>query len=181
MTACRGSRGKPVHRKRSRRWRVRSHGHATFGSALGAGHNQLGRKRVQRPAEVRQASQHTQGGGAVNDTPVLSIVIPVYNEEESVLPLYRSNQAACDPLGKTYEMIFVDDGSEDGTYGILEQIHRRDARVKVIRFRKNFGQTAAMTAGFAYARGEVIISMDGDLQNDPADIPKLLEKLEEGF
>jgi glycosyltransferase involved in cell wall biosynthesis len=117
----------------------------------------------------------------VNDTPVLSIVIPVYNEEESVLPLYRSNQAACDPLGKTYEMIFVDDGSEDGTYGILEQIHRRDARVKVIRFRKNFGQTAAMTAGFAYARGEVIISMDGDLQNDPADIPKLLEKLEEGF
>jgi glycosyltransferase involved in cell wall biosynthesis len=117
----------------------------------------------------------------VSDTPVLSIVIPVYNEEESVLPLYQSNQAACDPLGKAYEIIFVDDGSEDGTYGILAQIHRRDARVKVIRLRKNFGQTAAMTAGFAHARGDVIISMDGDLQNDPADIPTLLAKLEEGF
>jgi glycosyltransferase involved in cell wall biosynthesis len=120
-------------------------------------------------------------GGAVSERPILSIVIPVYNEEESVQPLYQSNRQACDPLGKPYEIIFVDDGSEDGTYGILAQIHRRDARVKVIRFRKNFGQTAAMTAGFAYAKGEVIISMDGDLQNDPADIPKLLAKLEEGF
>ena len=111
----------------------------------------------------------------------LSIVIPVYNEEKSVQPLYRSIQKACDPLGRAYEMIFVDDGSQDGTFGILETIHRQDARVKVVRLRKNFGQTAAMTAGFAYAKGDVIISMDGDLQNDPADIPRLLSKLEEGF
>lgn len=117
----------------------------------------------------------------MDDKPELSIVIPVYNEEKSVQPLYRSTQRACDALGRAYEMIFVDDGSHDGTFGILEKIHRQEARVKVIRLRKNFGQTAAMTAGFAYAKGEVIISMDGDLQNDPADIPKLLAKLEEGF
>jgi glycosyltransferase involved in cell wall biosynthesis len=111
----------------------------------------------------------------------LSIVIPVYNEEESVQPLYWSAHKACDSLGRTYEVIFVDDGSQDGTFGILEKIHRQDARVKVVRLRKNFGQTAAMAAGFAYAKGEVIISMDGDLQNDPADIPRLISKLEEGF
>jgi glycosyltransferase involved in cell wall biosynthesis len=117
----------------------------------------------------------------MSDRPTLSIVIPVYDEEESVEPLYRRTQKACDALGRAYEIIFVDDGSQDGTFGILESLHGQDARVKVVRLRKNFGQTAAMTAGFAYAKGEVIISMDGDLQNDPADIPKLLSKLEEGF
>ena len=113
--------------------------------------------------------------------PGLSIVIPVYDEAENVEPLYRRIKQACDRLGRAYEMIFVDDGSQDGTFSILESIHRQDARVKVIRLRKNFGQTAAMTAGFAYAKGEVIISMDGDLQNDPVDIPRLLSKLAEGF
>jgi glycosyltransferase involved in cell wall biosynthesis len=117
----------------------------------------------------------------MRDRPTLSMVIPVYNEEESVQPLYRRTQKACDPLGMVYEIIFVDDGSQDGTFGILAEIHRRDARVKVLRLRKNFGQTAAMAAGFAYAKGDVIISLDGDLQNDPADIPRLLAKLEEGF
>ena len=111
----------------------------------------------------------------------LSIVIPVYDEAENVEPLYRCIKQACDRLGRAYEMIFVDDGSQDGTFSMLESIHRQDARVKVIRLRKNFGQTAAMTAGFAYAKGEVIISMDGDLQNDPVDIPRLLSKLAEGF
>jgi glycosyltransferase involved in cell wall biosynthesis len=113
--------------------------------------------------------------------PGLSIVIPVFDEAENVEPLYRRIKQACDRLGRDYEMIFVDDGSQDGTFSILESIHRQDARVKVIRLRKNFGQTAAMTAGFAYAKGEVIISMDGDLQNDPVDIPRLLSKLAEGF
>jgi len=117
----------------------------------------------------------------MNDNPAISIVVPVYNEQESVLPLYGKIRDACEVLAKPYEMVFVDDGSGDRTAEILEQIHRRDARVKVIRFRKNFGQTAAMTAGFRYARGEIIISMDGDLQNDPADIPLLLDKLEEGY
>ena len=113
--------------------------------------------------------------------PELSIVIPVYDEAENVEPLYGGIKQACDRLGRAYEMIFVDDGSQDGTFSVLESIHRRDARVKVIRLRKNFGQTAAMTAGFAYAKGAVIISMDGDLQNDPGDIPRLLSKLAEGF
>jgi glycosyltransferase involved in cell wall biosynthesis len=124
---------------------------------------------------------HASAEEAMGDRLALSIVIPVYNEAESVQPLYRSAHKACDSLGRTYEVIFVDDGSRDGTFGILEKIHRHDARVKVIRLRKNFGQTAAMAAGFAYAKGEVIISMDGDLQNDPADIPRLISKLEEGF
>ncbi len=117
----------------------------------------------------------------LQDSPIISIVVPVYNEQESVLPLYAKIRDACEVLGKPYEVVFVDDGSGDRTAEILEQIHRRDARVKVIRFRKNFGQTAAMAAGFRYARGEIVISMDGDLQNDPADIPLLLDKLEEGY
>jgi len=112
---------------------------------------------------------------------VLSIVVPVYNEQESILLLYGKIRDACEALGKPYEVVFVDDGSRDQTLDILEGIHRQDVRVKVIRFRKNFGQTAAMAAGFRYARGEIIISMDGDLQNDPADIPHLLDKLEEGY
>jgi glycosyltransferase involved in cell wall biosynthesis len=117
----------------------------------------------------------------VTDTTVVSIVIPVYNEEESILPLYQNVCRACEPLGKPYEVIFVDDGSQDKSFDILKGIHQEDARVKVIRFRKNFGQTAAMAAGFGYARGEIIVSMDGDLQNDPGDIPMLLSKIEEGF
>jgi len=110
----------------------------------------------------------------------ISIVIPVYNEEESIPPLYRSVCRACEQLGKPYEVIFVDDGSRDKTFEIVKKLYQQDARVRVVRFRKNFGQTAAMAAGFEYANGEIIVSMDGDLQNDPADIPRLLAKLEEG-
>lgn len=110
-----------------------------------------------------------------------SIVVPVYNEQESVLPLYGKIREACNALGKHYEIVFVDDGSRDRTFDVLEEIHRQDPQVKVVRFRKNYGQTAAMAAGFQYAKGDVIISMDGDLQNDPADIPRLLAKCEEGY
>jgi glycosyltransferase involved in cell wall biosynthesis len=117
----------------------------------------------------------------LKDIPNISIVVPVYNEQESILPLYGKIRDACEALGKPYEVVFVDDGSQDQTLDILEGIHRQDARVKVIRFRKNFGQTAAMAAGFRYSQAEIIISMDGDLQNDPADIPRLLDKLEEGY
>ncbi len=113
--------------------------------------------------------------------PALSIVVPVFNEEESLLPLHQKIHSACDPLGKPYEVIFIDDGSQDQTWTILEALHRQDSCVKVIRFRKNYGQTAAMAAGFQYAQGDIIISMDGDLQNDPADIAALLTKLEEGY
>lgn len=117
----------------------------------------------------------------MTDKAAMSIVIPVYNEEESILPLYQSIREACDPLGKPYEVIFVDDGSSDKTFDILKGIYHEDARVKVIRFRKNFGQTAAMAAGFEHAQGETIISMDGDLQNDPADIARLLAELKAGY
>jgi glycosyltransferase involved in cell wall biosynthesis len=120
-------------------------------------------------------------GKHLEDRPAISIVVPVYNEEESALPLYTSIRKACEPLGKAYEAIFVDDGSKDQTFAILEQIHKKDSRVRVIRFRKNYGQTAAMAAGFMHARGKIIVSMDGDLQNDPHDIPRLLAKLEEGY
>ncbi len=89
----------------------------------------------------------------MTETPFLSIVVPVYNEQESILPLFGKIREVCEALGKPYEVVFVDDGSGDRTAEILEQIHRQDARVKVIRFRRNFGQTAAMAAGFRYARG----------------------------
>jgi glycosyltransferase involved in cell wall biosynthesis len=118
---------------------------------------------------------------AMEDGPEISVVIPVYNEDESILSLYQGILNVCELLGKSYEVVFVDDGSQDQTFDILEGIHRQDHRVKVIRFRRNYGQTAAMAVGFQYAKGQTIISMDGDLQNDPADIPRLLDKLEEGY
>lgn len=111
----------------------------------------------------------------------LSLVIPVYNEEESLEWLIQEACAALDKLGKGYEIIMVDDGSSDRSYAILSRIHRNERRVKVVRFKRNFGQTAAIAAGLAYARGEVIVALDGDGQNDPKDIPALLEKLDEGF
>jgi glycosyltransferase involved in cell wall biosynthesis len=119
--------------------------------------------------------------GLAADRCAISVVVPVYNEEESILPLYQRIRNVCESLAGSYEMIFVDDGSRDSTFEILEESHKNDARVKVIRFRRNFGQTAAMAAGFEYARGDIVVSMDGDLQNDPADIPRLLSKMEEGF
>jgi len=111
----------------------------------------------------------------------ISIVIPAYNEENNVLLLYKELKDVLDKLGKTYEIIFVDDGSRDKTFENLERIHDKDNRVKVIRFRKNFGQTAAMDAGFKFASGDIIVAMDADLQNDPKDIPRLIEKLEKGY
>ena len=111
----------------------------------------------------------------------LSVVVPVYNEEENLEPLIHEIRSVLDPLGKRYELILVDDGSTDGTYGVLSRLHEAEPRLKVLRFKRNFGQTAAVAAGLAYAQGEVIVAMDGDGQNDPKDIPALLEKLEEGF
>jgi len=112
---------------------------------------------------------------------VISIVIPLYNEEESIPLLYEELIAALEPLGQPYEVIVVDDGSEDGSFERLRRLHEADPRLKVIRFRRNFGQTAAFAAGFDAAQGEVIVTLDADLQNDPADIPKLVAKLDEGY
>jgi glycosyltransferase involved in cell wall biosynthesis len=109
----------------------------------------------------------------------LSIVIPVYNEEENIEPLIREINGVLAPLGKTCEIVAVDDGSRDGTFTALRRLHCTEPRLKVVRLKRNFGQTAALAAGLAYAQGEIIVLMDGDGQNDPADIPALLQKLQE--
>jgi glycosyltransferase involved in cell wall biosynthesis len=111
----------------------------------------------------------------------LSIVMPVYNEEESLGPLVDEIGSVLNGAQKTFELIVVDDGSTDNTHELLERVHQQKPWVKMIRFKRNFGQTAAVAAGLAYARGKVIVPMDGDGQNDPRDIPHLLAKLEEGF
>ena len=111
----------------------------------------------------------------------VSIVIPVYNEEDSIGPLFESIEAVINRLPDEAEIVFVNDGSTDSSAEVLDALAARDPRVKVVHFRRNFGQTAAMTAGFQHARGSVIVTMDADLQNDPTDIPKMLDKLNEGY
>src|SRR5262245_26640875 len=110
----------------------------------------------------------------------LSIVIPVYNEEENVEPLIQEINAAVGPLGKPYEIVVVDDGSRDATFSVLARLHLRDSSLRVVRLKRNFGQTAAIAAGLAYADGDVVVLMDGDAQNDPKDIPALLAELKKG-
>ena len=107
--------------------------------------------------------------------PDISVVIPLRDEERNVLPLHEQLTAALTPLQSGYEVILIDDGSEDATFARLTDVHARDPHVRVVQFTRNFGQTAAFAAGFAHARGRWIVTMDGDLQNDPADIPRLLE------
>ncbi|KAF0235011.1 MAG: hypothetical protein FD177_170 [Desulfovibrionaceae bacterium] len=111
----------------------------------------------------------------------LSIIIPVYNEEDNVLPLHQKITEALDSMGQPYEVIIVDDGSTDNTAQRLKELAKADNRLKVIHLRRNFGQTPAMMAGIDAATGDILIPMDGDLQNDPQDIPKLLAKLAEGY
>jgi glycosyltransferase involved in cell wall biosynthesis len=113
--------------------------------------------------------------------PYVSVVVPIYNEEESIPQLYDRLTAALEKLGKPYEIIAADDGSRDGSFALLQEYAARDQRLRVVRFRRNFGQTAAFAAGFARARGDVVITIDADLQNDPADIGKLLDKVDQGF
>ena len=121
-------------------------------------------------------------------TPQISIIIPLYNEEDNIHILYEEIRRSVDQLGVCYELIFVDDGSSDDTYKHLRGIKKREddvnknsVRTRIIRFARNFGQTAAMQAAFDHTRGDIIVSLDGDLQNDPKDIPILLDKLDEGY
>jgi glycosyltransferase involved in cell wall biosynthesis len=114
-------------------------------------------------------------------TPELSIVVPLYNEEDSLRPLYAAITRAVAPLGISFEIVFVDDGSSDATVRVADELARGDSRVCLVKFRRNYGQTPAMAAGIAQASGEVIVTMDGDLQNDPADIGNLLHKIDEGY
>jgi glycosyltransferase involved in cell wall biosynthesis len=111
----------------------------------------------------------------------LSLVIPVYNEAENLEILYREIKSSCENLGKSYEVIFIDDGSTDDSALVLTNIWKQYPAIKIIKLRKNFGQTAALSAGFDHSRGEVIITLDADLQNDPADFGLLIKKIEEGY
>jgi glycosyltransferase involved in cell wall biosynthesis len=112
---------------------------------------------------------------------VISVVVPVHNEERSVALLYDELRSALEPLGTPWETIFVDDGSSDGTFAALTRLHNETENVRVVRLRRNFGKAAALVAGFDQARGETVVTIDGDLQDDPAEIPRLLAKLDEGF
>jgi glycosyltransferase involved in cell wall biosynthesis len=112
---------------------------------------------------------------------LLSIIVPVFNEEQNILPLYEKVLDVIPVLRCPFELIFINDGSTDGTPKVLNELSKKDSRVKVIHFRRNYGQTAAMMAGIDFSSGDVLVPMDGDLQNDPLDIPLLLAKLEEGY
>jgi glycosyltransferase involved in cell wall biosynthesis len=111
----------------------------------------------------------------------LSVVVPFFNEEDNARALYDELKGVLVAFGKSFEMVFVDDGSTDKTYSVLEAIAKQDDTVVLVKFRRNFGQTAALAAGIERANGDVIVPMDGDLQNDPAEIPKMLAKMAEGF
>jgi glycosyltransferase involved in cell wall biosynthesis len=113
--------------------------------------------------------------------PGISLVIPVFNEADNLAELHRELIAALEKSGRPFEIILIDDGSTDASWAVLKDLQQGDNRVKVIRLRRNFGQTAALAAGFDYARGEIIVSLDADLQNDPSDIPLLIQKIEDGY
>ena len=127
-----------------------------------------------------QASQtHLQAD--VGQSPYMSVIVPLYNEEDSVPHMHARICEALDPIGISYEMLFVNDGSKDKTLDVAKAISETDPKLRVVELRKNYGQTPAMAAGIDSARGKVLVTMDGDLQNDPSDIPMMLNKLEEGY
>jgi glycosyltransferase involved in cell wall biosynthesis len=122
-----------------------------------------------------------QGNGGASDAPDISVFLPVYDEEPNLRLLHQKLDEALKKLGRSAEIIYVDDGSKDGSLSILRELAEEDDRVRVVALRRNYGQTAAMAAGIDAARGRVLIPMDADLQNDPADIVRLLDKLDEGY
>jgi len=111
----------------------------------------------------------------------ISVIVPFYNEEECIENMYKALIAALEPIGLSYELLFIDDGSQDATFSKAREIALKDPRLKVIKFRRNYGQTPAMAAGIDHASGKILITMDGDLQNDPKDIPLFLKKMDEGY
>ncbi len=123
----------------------------------------------------------TESAGSGSTSPELSLFLPVFNEEDNLRPMHAKISLALENLDKTAEIIYVDDGSTDKSFEILKSIASRDSRIRLISLRRNYGQTAAMSAGIDAARGEILIPMDADLQNDPNDIERLLAKLDEGF
>jgi undecaprenyl-phosphate 4-deoxy-4-formamido-L-arabinose transferase len=117
---------------------------------------------------------------AVDGLPEISVVVCVYNEQRTLDQVYRRTVAALDPLARPFELILVDDGSQDGTWAIVEGLHRADPRVRAVRLKRNFGQHPAMHAGLVRSRGDVVVTMDADLQNEPSDLPKLIAAVEAG-
>src|ERR1700728_358864 len=118
-------------------------------------------------------------GGIARLPPEISLVIPVYNENENLGPLAEEIRQSMGRVGKPYEVLFVDDGSTDGSFEVMRELAARDAAVRVIRHSRNAGQSAALDSGFRHARGGVVVTLDADMQNDPADVPLLLERLGE--
>ena len=112
---------------------------------------------------------------------MISVIVPVHEEERTIALLYEELQSALDPLGQSWEAVFVDDGSMDGSFAALTRLHDAHDNIRVVRLRRNFGKAAALAAGFANAQGDVVVTIDADLQDDPAEIPRLLAKLDEGF
>jgi glycosyltransferase involved in cell wall biosynthesis len=129
----------------------------------------------------RRTRKPSAGEETAHRAPQLSVIIPLYQEEDNVQALHQRLAAALAQLGRTYEIVYVDDGSRDATYPRLLEAARGDDTVRVVRFRRNFGQTAAIQAGIEHSRGHLLVFMDGDLQNDPDDVGLLLAKLDEGF
>lgn len=111
----------------------------------------------------------------------VSIIVPVFNERENIDPFYQALSSVMEKSGEDFELIFVDDGSTDGSGSVLEELSLRNARLRLVQFRRNFGQTAALVAGFNYASGEILVAIDADLQNDPEDVPAVLTKLRAGY
>lgn len=124
---------------------------------------------------------HDDGAEPTDGAPLVSVIVPLLDEEESVAPLYEELSTVLQRWQRPYELIFINDGSTDATGERLQHLAERDPRVTAIHFRRNYGQTAAMAAGIDFSRGRIIVPMDGDLQNDPADIPALVARLDEGF
>jgi glycosyltransferase involved in cell wall biosynthesis len=130
---------------------------------------------------ARPSSSASAPESELSPRPAVSVIVPLYNEEDSVRPLYHAIVRALDEIGRPFEMVFVDDGSRDATVAVASELARGDSRLRIVKFRRNYGQTAAMAAGIEYSRGDVLVTMDGDLQNDPADIGLLLEQIDAGF
>lgn len=130
-----------------------------------------------------RSAQEPTGNAPVTrqQQPKLSVIVPFYNEEENIKRMHAAIVAAVEPIGVPFEMVLVDDGSKDATAKLALEIAQADPRVRFVRFRRNYGQTPAMAAGIEHARGEILITMDGDLQNDPGDIQNFLEKIDEGY
>jgi len=136
---------------------------------------------VEAPDETSSLAEKSRSLSLDSSAPEISVFLPVYNEAANIIPLSRSLEESLDALGRSHEIIYVDDGSTDGSLALLRRLAERDPRIRVIALRRNYGQTAALSAGIDHARGRILVPMDADLQNDPVDIGRLLDKLEEGY